>query len=90
MPEIIADFSKSFFNYAWQPLTGWTAGFLILIYYAPQIIIADYVWALNCMETRNIVPFPIKAADILNLVWILFGFGTYSLAKGKFANGNIQ
>ncbi len=86
--NLIADLSKTFFNSGWQPLIGWTAGFLILIYYAPQLIIADYVWTINCLQTGTITPFPIKPDDILNLVWLLFGFGTYSLAKNKFISNS--
>lgn len=75
--------SSQVFNSGWQPLIGWTAGFLILIYYAPQIIIATYVWGSAAIETGNVVPFPIKPDDILNLVWLLFGFGGYSLVKKR-------
>lgn len=73
--------AQSIFVSGWQPLIGWTAGFLILIYYAPQIIIATYVWGTVAIHTGTINAFPIKSDDILNLVWLLFGFGGYSLVK---------
>jgi hypothetical protein len=73
--------SSNFFTSAWQPLIGWGAGFLVLLYYTPQLVIASYVWGYACVQTGTVTPFPIKPDDILNLVWLLFGFGGYSLAK---------
>ena len=75
--------AKSLFVSGWQPLIGWTAGFLILIYYAPQIIIMTVVWGSNCLDQGVVEPFPMNADDLLNLVWLLFGFGGYSLIKRK-------
>ncbi len=73
--------ATNLFNSGWQPLVGWTAGFLVLIYYFPQILIITYVWGVQCVSTKVIVPFPMKPDDILNLVYLLFGFGVQSLAK---------
>lgn len=73
--------AQSIYVSGWQPLIGWTAGFLVLIYYAPQIIIITVVWGGNCLDTGIVTPFPMKADDLLNLVWLLFGFGGYSLAR---------
>lgn len=72
-----------FFSSGWQSLIGWTAGFLVLLYYAPQIIIATYVWSKMCIHTGVVAQFPIKHEDILNLVWLLFGFGGYHLVNQK-------
>ncbi len=75
--------AANIFNSGWQPLIGWTSGFLVLIYYAPQIMITTYVWGSHCIDTGVVTPFPMKPDDILNLVWLLFGFGGLSLAKRK-------
>lgn len=75
--------ASGWFNSSWQPLLGWTSGFLILLYYAPQIIIVTYVWGKACYMTGIVKPYPIKPDDILNLVWLLFGFGGYALANKK-------
>ncbi len=73
--------STNIFNSGWQSLIGWTAGFLVLLYYAPQIIIATYVWGKYCIDTQAVIPYPIKSDEILNLVYILFGVGAHSLIK---------
>lgn len=79
--------SSSMFNSGWQPLIGWTAGFLVLIYYCPQIMIITYVWGSHCIDTGIITPFPMKSDEILNLVYLLFGFGGYSLARRAISRG---
>lgn len=71
--------SQNLFNSGWQSLTGWTAGFLVLIYYFPQITIATWVWGNNCLDTGVVKPFPIAPDDILNLVYLLFGFGAHHI-----------
>ena len=73
--------AQSIFVSGWQPLIGWTAGFLILLYYAPQIMIITYVWGHACLNTGRVTSFPMKPDELLNLVWLLFGFGGYSLIK---------
>ena len=79
--NVIVDLSKNFFNNGWQNLIGWTSGFLILIYYFPQIIIATYIWGGHCIDTGIVTAFPIRPDDILNLVYLLFGSGAHSIAK---------
>lgn len=75
--------STRWFNSGWQPMMGWTCGFLILLYYFPQISIATWIWAEHCFATGVVSPFPIKADDILNLVYLLFGFGAHHLLNRK-------
>jgi hypothetical protein len=79
--------SQKLFNSGWQPLIGWTCGFLVLIYYFPQIVIATLIWSHHCFETGIVSPFPIKPDDILNLIYLLFGFGLHSVFK---PNTNIN
>jgi hypothetical protein len=75
--------SALFFNNGWQSLTGWTAGFLILVYYFPQIIITEWIWAHECFAKGTVVPFPLPVDNIMQLVYLLFGFGVHSLAKRR-------
>ena len=75
--------SQCFFAAGWQSLIGWTAGFLVLLFYGPQIIIATYVWGKVCLQTGTVNQFPIRPDDILNLIWLLFGFGGYHLVNQK-------
>lgn len=75
--------SANFFSSAWQPLIGWTAGLCVALYYIPQLIVINLEWTLTVIEGHVLIPFPMQPTDILNLVYLLFGFGTYHLAKKK-------
>lgn len=71
------------FNSGWMALLGWTAGFLVLLYYLPQILIITYVWGKYCVTTGKATPFPMKSDEILNLVYLLFGMGGLGVVKRK-------
>lgn len=73
--------ANNIFTSGWQPLLGWTCGFLILLYYAPQIVITTSIWYEQCNRVGKVIPFPMKPDDILNLVYLLFGFGVHSIVK---------
>jgi hypothetical protein len=75
--------SSALFQAGWQPLIGWTSGFCIALYYIPQLLIINYEWSYNVLLTHDITPFPIDPTDILNLIYLLFGFGTYHIVKKK-------
>jgi len=75
------------FNSGWQPLIGWTSGACVFLYWVPQLLIANYIWASQCFAVGSVIPFPIKPDEIYNIVWLLFGFGGYSLLKRKMIGG---
>lgn len=75
--------SGRLFNSGWQPLIAWTSGACVLLYWVPQLLVTNYLWAVACFHNNIILPFPISPDDIYNLVWLLFGFGSYSLIKHK-------
>jgi hypothetical protein len=75
--------SKSLFVSGWQPMLGWTCGFLILLFYAPQIMIITYIWGKACFHADVVKPFPMSPKDILNLVYLLFGVATHSLLQSR-------
>lgn len=72
-----------FFNSGWQPLIGWTSGACVFMYWVPQLCVANWIWAHQCFSLGEVVKFPIAPDDIYNIVWLLFGFGGYSLIKKK-------
>lgn len=80
--SILASSSKLFIS-GWQPLLGWSCGLLVLLYYAPQIVISTCLWYEQCSSSGKVLPFPMKPDDLLNLVYLLFGFGVHSIATKK-------
>jgi len=79
----ILSMSSNIFKSGYVPLAGWTAGFLFLVYWFPQIIIATYVWGWACIESGRVTPFPIRPDEIMNLVYVMCAGGVHSLFKGK-------
>lgn len=75
--------ATSFFASAWPALTGWTAGFCIALYWVPQLLVTNYLWAMHCWRLGVVLPFPIDAADLMNLVYLVFGMGTLHIVKKK-------
>jgi hypothetical protein len=75
--------SGRFFESAWPALIGWTSGACVFLYWVPQLVVTDYLWAMQCYSAGAALPYPIKSDDIYNLVWLLFGFGGFNLIKTK-------
>ena len=75
--------STNFFNSSWIPLIGWTSGFLLLLFFAPQIAITTYVWGKNCIMTGKITPYPMSPDDIKSLVYLVFGMGGLGIVRNK-------
>ena len=73
--------SANFFTEAWQPMIAWTAGLCLALYYIPQLIVINLVWSLHVLESGHIHTFPINPDDLIHLVYMLFGFGGYNIAK---------
>jgi len=72
-----------FLNSSCMSLIGWTAGACVALYWIPQLLVTNYIWASNCLAMNKFTPFPIPPDNLYNLVWLLFGFGGYSLIKHK-------
>lgn len=75
--------AQSFFASAWPALTGWTAGFCIALYWIPQLLVTDYLWAIHSWRLGMVLPYPIDASDLMNLVYLVFGMGTLHIVKKK-------
>jgi hypothetical protein len=73
--------SAIFFNSAYIPMLGWTCGLLILIFYAPQILICTYVWGANAIHSGTVDKFPMQSSDLLYLLGLLYGVGAHSIVK---------
>lgn len=75
--------TNNFFFYGWPSLVGWSAGACVALYYIPQLFITNYIWMQTCFAKHIIIPFPMAPDNINNLLYLLFGFGSYHLIKHK-------
>lgn len=79
--EILAQ-SASFYRNGWIAMTGWSTGGLMMLYWLPQLLIANYIHITNCLVTHQVQPFPIASTDIMQLVFLMFGgFSFHYLGK---------
>jgi hypothetical protein len=79
----ILSMSSNFFKSGYIPMAGWTAGFLLLCFYFPQIIISTYIWAGASFAANKVLPFPMKPDDILHLVYVMCAGGVHSLFANR-------
>ncbi len=64
------------FKSGWRPFIGWACGVLLLAFYVPQFALAAYLWLGVCVQTHQLLPYPLPADNINNLVYALLGLGT--------------
>lgn len=65
------------FNSGWRPFVGWVCGICVALYYIPQFVLADYLWFTMCLAKKTIVDFPINPDSLMQLLWLMLGFGAY-------------
>lgn len=65
------------FNAGWRPFIGWVCGVCVGLYYVPQFILSAYLWLVMCLEKGAILPYPIDASSLMQLVYLMLGFGAY-------------
>lgn len=75
----ILSMSNNLFKSGFIPLSGWTAGFLLLVYYLPQLMVMHYVWARHAIDTGSCSPFPMKPDDLLHLVYVMCAGGIHNI-----------
>lgn len=78
--------SSRFFDSSWRPFIGWVGGLCIALYFIPQFSFAAYLWVSLCTAKHEIIPYPIKADQLMELVWLLLGFGAYHIADRRLNN----
>ena len=65
----------------WRPYIGYIAGTCIGLFYIPQLILANYLWYNECIRLQAMVPFPMSDKSLMELVYVLLGFGAYRTAE---------
>ena len=73
--KIIASDTR-LFNSGWRSFIGWICGFCLVVYYVPQYILSTYFWVLSCIESNSISAYPIDPSSLMQLVYLMLGFGT--------------
>ena len=75
------------FNSGWRPFIGWICGVCLGLYYIPMFTLAAYLWLRICLEKNTIMPYPIDPTSLMQLVYLMLGFGGYktleAIVSGK-------
>ena len=77
---------RSIFVAGWRPWIGWVCGTSLALFYIPQFALGAYLWVRQVLMSGELVPYPISADGLLELVGVMLGFGalrTYEKLKGK-------
>lgn len=69
--------SASIFMAGWRPFIGWVGGISVGIFYIPQYVLSSYLWFSMSLEADKILPYPISSDSLMELIWLLLGFGVY-------------
>ena len=66
---------RSVFVAGWRPWIGWVCGISLFFYFVPQYVLASYLWAKMSLEIGELMPYPVGAEGLMELVIALLGLG---------------
>ncbi len=66
---------RSIFVAGGRPFLFWVAGICLAFFYIPQYSVAAWVWSQTVLTTGEMVPYPVDADGIMELVLALLGLG---------------
>jgi len=75
--------SSKLFDSGWRPALGWVGAAGMFCYYIPQYVLAAGMWVYACIQAGQLVPYPINADGLWELVALLLGAGTLRTAEKR-------
>ena len=66
---------RSVFVAGWRPWIGWVCGIALFFYFVPQYVLASYLWAKMSLSLGELMPYPVGAEGLMELVIALLGLG---------------
>lgn len=66
---------RSVFVAGWRPFIGWVCGVGLGVYFIPQYVMASYIWTKLVLASGEIVPYPVTADGLMELVLAMLGMG---------------
>ena len=76
---------RTIFVADWRPFIGWVCGVSLACFFIPQFVLGAYLWVKTCLETGQIVEYPLNADGLFSLVAALLGMAalrTYEKKEG--------
>ena len=59
----------------WRPFIGWVCGVCLGLHYVPQYVLAAFLWGRQVIRADELVPYPVGADGLTELVLALLGMG---------------
>ena len=66
---------RSVFVAGWRPSIGWVCSISLGAYYIPQYMLASILWVRICWDAQELIPYPVDADGLTQLVLALLGMG---------------
>ena len=69
----------------WRTAIGWVGAVSLAFYFIPQFVMASWMWVKLIMAKGELIPYPVTADGLLELVFALLGVAglkTYEKQKG--------
>ena len=69
----------------WRPAIGWVCAMSLAVFFIPQYSTATYLWVKACLAVGSIVPYPVDAEGLMELVFGMLGIAalrTYEKKQG--------
>lgn len=76
---------RSVFVAGARPFILWVCGVALACYFIPQYVLGSYMWFVTVMDAGELVPYPLAAEGLIELVLALLGLGALRTAE-KFGN----
>lgn len=98
LPKLQAEITKqeashaSMFVAGGRPALLWICAISLGLYYIPQFIVASFLWVKLSIAQHTLLPYPINAKQLIELVIVLVGacgFRTFEKLKG-IARNNMK
>ncbi len=75
--------SERWFDSSWRSFIGWIGGVCLAFYFIPQFVFATFIWVKLCLLKNEFIPYPLNADQLMEIVYLLLGFGAYHLVDRR-------
>ena len=67
---------RTMFVAGWRPAIGWVCATSLACFFIPQYVLGAIMWVKMCLAANTLLPYPISADAVLELVLAMLGMGS--------------
>lgn len=72
---------RTVFVAGWRPFIGWVCGVSLALFFIPQFAIGAWLWVRMCLSSGELLPYPVDAGSLFELVLAMLGMGTIRMLE---------